>query len=193
MHNFRLIAFFIILLAGSVGFAQATEKGPGAGSDMLAAEWQHRTMEIHYSGITTRFSCSGLEDRVKAILVHFGARKDAKVSAYGCPGPDQPSRIAVVDVDFYSLAPVSGGSSAGTVQAYWNTRELQPDHPFFMSAGDCELVREMKDVISKSFTLKDLKYDTDCSPHELSLNGFHVRATALMALPMPKAHEPKRS
>jgi hypothetical protein len=192
MRNFRQIVLVTTLLVGSVAFAGAAEKSPGADSEIVAGSWQHHTMNIHYFGITTLFSCSGLEDHVKAILVHFGARKDAKVSAYGCSGPDHPSRIAVVDVDFHSLAPVSDGAGSNSVQAYWSNRELQPDRPFFMDAGDCELVHEMKDVISKSFTLKDLKYDTDCFPHQINMNGYHVEATALMAVPALKANEPKR-
>jgi hypothetical protein len=193
MRNFRPIVLVTTLLVAGVGFAEAADKGPAANDEILAGAWQHHTMNIHYFGITTLFSCSGLEDHVKAILVHFGARKDAKVLAYGCRGPDQPSRIAVVDVDFYSLAPVTDGSNSDTVQAYWSSREIQPEHPFFMDAGDCELVREMKDAISKSFTLKNLQYDTDCVPHQTHFNDYHVKATALIAVPALKADEPKRS
>ena len=72
-------------------------------------------------------------------------------------------------------------------------RELQPERPYFMDDGDCELVYEMKGMISTSFALRDLKYDTDCGPHQLNFNGYHVKANALIAFPLPKANEAKRS
>ena len=154
---------------------------------MVAGSWQHHSVTFHYFGLTTRFSCSALEDHVKAILLHFGARKDAEVLAHGCLGPDLPSRIAVVDADFYTLAPAADSSGADTVQAYWTNREIQPEHPYLLNDGDCELVRAMKDTVSKSFALKDLKYDTGCFPHQLYSNGYHVKANALIAVPVLKA------
>jgi hypothetical protein len=62
-----------------------------------------------------------------------------------------------------------------------------------MDDGDCELVDDMKDMISKNFALKDLTYETDCVPHQINLNGFHVKADALIALPAPTAADSKRS
>jgi hypothetical protein len=193
MRKFREILLVTAAVAGTVGVAGAAEKGPGPDTELIAGSWQHHSMKINYFGITTLFSCSALEDHVKAILVHFGARKDARVLAYGCRGPDLPSRIAFVEADFYTLAPAADSSSADIVQAYWANREIQPERPYFMDNGDCELVYQMKDMISKSFALKDLKYDTDCVPHQLNLNGYHVKANALIAVPLPKVNEAKRS
>jgi hypothetical protein len=44
----------------------------------------------------------------------------------------------------------------------------------------------MRDVISKNFALKDLQYQTDCFPYQVNLNGYHVKADALIAAPAPK-------
>jgi hypothetical protein len=33
----------------------------------------------------------------------------------------------------------------------------------------------------------------DCVPHQLNFNGYHVKANALIAVPLPKANEAKRS
>ena len=73
-----------------------------------------------------------------------------------------------------------------TVKAYWTPREIRPDRPSFMDEGDCELVDQMRDVISKNFALKDLQYQTDCFPYQVNLNGYHVKADALIAAPAPK-------
>jgi hypothetical protein len=174
-----------------VGPAVAAD--PPSDATAIAGTWQHHTMNINYYGITSLYTCYGLEDHVKEILVHFGARKDAKVRATGCAyGPDVPSHTAWINADFYTLAPASDGAP-NTVKAYWTRREIGPKRPFFMGDGDCELVDDMKDLISKNFALKDLQYETDCVPHEINLNGFHVKADALIAVPQTASLDHNRS
>jgi hypothetical protein len=190
-HFHRIVLLAISAAAGAAGPAAAADPPPDA--TVVAGAWQHHTMNIHYYGITSLYSCYGLEDHVKDILVHFGARKDAKVRATGCErGPDVPSHTAWIDADFYTLAPASEGAT-DSVKAHWTRREIGPKRPYFMDDGDCELVDDMKDMISKNFALKDLTYETDCVPHQINLNGFHVKADALIALPAPTAADSKRS
>jgi hypothetical protein len=156
-----------------------------AGGPVVAGTWVHHQTRFSYFGITTLYSCDGLEDNTRALLVHLGARKeDAKVSALGCPhGSSVPGRNAIVDVDFYSLSPSADANAANTVQAQWAPVQVSPTHPYFMGRGDCELVGELKDLISKNFSLRDLNYRTDCVPHQLTLDDFSVKAQALKPLP----------
>jgi hypothetical protein len=49
-----------------------------------------------------------------------------------------------------------------------------------MGGGDCELVQQMKDLISQSFALRDVTYRTDCVPHEIVLDGYAVSGEALV-------------
>lgn len=151
---------------------------------LLWGSWQHHTMTINYFGITSAYSCDGLEDRVRTILLLLGARKDAKVNAVGCPrGPEIPSHTAWIKTDFYTLVPADSASSAGAVRAYWASREINPRHPYYMDGGDCELIEQMKDLISKNFSLRDVHYSTDCVPHEITLDGFDVKGQALVLAP----------
>jgi len=155
-------------------------------ADIVPGTWQHHKITINYFGITSLYSCYGLEDQVRSILLHLGARKDAKVSATGCPrGPEVPSQHAWIQTDFYTLEPADAAASADTVQAYWAPRELTPQRPYFLGEGDCELVEQMKDLISKSFALRDVQYRTDCVPHDLILDGFAIKGQALVPVPIP--------
>jgi hypothetical protein len=152
----------------------------------VASSWQRHEVNFDYYGITSLYTCDGLEGHVKSILLHFGARKDALVRAIGCArGPDVPSHNAMVRAVFYTLAPAAG-SSTDIVQAKWVPVLMTPQKPFFMGDGDCELVNQLKDVLSKNFTLRDVSYRTDCVPHELTLNGFSVKAEALQIVAVPK-------
>jgi hypothetical protein len=159
-----------------------------AGGPIVAGTWQHHKASFNYYGITSLYSCSGLETNVRSLLQHLGARKDLTVRAYGCPGGyDSPGRTAIVDVDFFSLSLSPDANAANTVQSRWTPIEVSANHPYFVGHGDCELIDEMKDLLSKNFSLRDLNYRTDCVPHEVNINDFSVKAEVLKPLSTPVA------
>jgi hypothetical protein len=96
-------------------------------------------------------------------------------------------RNAIVDIDFYSLAASPDANAADTVQARWTPLEVTANRPYFIGHGDCELIDEMQDVLSKNFSLRNLKYRTNCIPHEINVNDFSVKAEILKPLPAPVA------
>jgi hypothetical protein len=178
----------VVALGGLSGWLPlscgAAETAGASASDTVLGTWQHHKATLDYFGITSLYSCEGLEIHVRQILLHFGARKDLRVSAIGCPGPiDAPSRIGRVNADFYTLAPVDAGGS-DTVRARWTATELTTRRPNFMGAGDCELIQQMKDLLTKNFSLRDVEYRADCFPHEVRPDGFAVKARALTAVPL---------
>jgi hypothetical protein len=174
-----------LLLAGAPSVRAADETPGTLTADIVTGAWQHHKVTFSYVGFTSLYTCDGLEEQVRAILLHLGARKDAKVMASGCPGPiGAPSRTAWVDADFYTLAPVGNAGGSDTVKALWTAVEVTPQHPTFMGDGDCELIQAMKDLVTKNFSLRDLEYRTDCVPHELMMDGFAVKGQALRALPV---------
>ncbi len=163
----------------------AVETADTAAADIVTGAWQHHKVTFDYFGITSLFTCDGLQDHVRQILLHLGARKDVTVRATGCPGPfDAPSQSAWVDADFYTLAPVADAGEPGTVKARWTALEVSPQRPSFIGDGDCELIERMKDLITKNFSLRNIEYRTDCIPHEIRVNGFAVKGQALRALPL---------
>jgi hypothetical protein len=188
MHSSKRIltsAALAALLALSALPVWSAGDGTSAGESVVAGIWEHHQARFTYFGITTLYSCDGLEDNTRALLVHLGARpQDAKVNALGCPhGSSVPGRNAIVDVDFYSLSPTANANAANAVPAQWTPVQVNPTHPRFMGPGDCELVDELKDLIAKNFSLRDLNYRTDCVPHQAVLDPFSVKAQALKPLP----------
>jgi hypothetical protein len=161
--------------------AVQTAESPAA--DAVAGAWQHHQVTFNYLGFTTLYTCDGLESQVRQILLHLGARRDVSVTARGCPGPyNTPSHSAWVSADFYALAPAADAGGSGAVKAHWAPVEVTPRRPFFIGDGDCELIREMKDLITQNFSLRDVEYRTSCTPHEVSVNGFAVKGESLRAL-----------
>jgi hypothetical protein len=163
----------------------AIETADTASGDIVNGAWQHHKVTFNYYGVTALYTCDGLEEQVRQILLHVGARQDAKVTASGCPGPfGTPSHTAWVDADFYTLAPVAAANGSNTVKARWTSLEVKPRRPNFLGEGACELIQEMKDLITQNFSLRDVDYRTSCIPHELTLDGFAVEGQALRALPL---------
>jgi hypothetical protein len=168
--------------ADAAGAKPATD-AVTAPADVVTGVWQHHKVTFSYYGITSLFTCDGLEDHVRQILLHLGARRDAKVRASGCPGPyNTPSHSAWVDADFYAVAPAADAKGADTVKASWTPLEVTPRRPDYMGDGDCELIQEMKDLIIKNFTLRDVEYRANCVPHEQWMDSFAVKGQVLRAV-----------
>ena len=179
MRHISVFLACLIAFAVPIGAAESA-------LDPIAGIWVQHEDSFDYFGLTSLFSCSSIEDHVKDILLHVGARKDAHVYASGCPhGELGPGRTAHVHAKFYTLAPAQS-ASARTVSAQWATLELSPRHPFFVGDGDCELIEAMKDFLPRNFSLRDVQYKTDCVPYQLNLNGFSVKAEVLKPAPVAK-------
>ena len=148
------------------------------------AAWEHRKFTMYYFGLTTLFTCDGLEDHVRQILAYWGARKDMTVRARGCMhGINDPSRSAWVSADFYSLMPAGDSPAPGVVSAEWKSVELSPHHPNFMEDGDCELMERLKDYTLKNFSIRNVDYHASCVPREVRMASYSARAQALQLVP----------
>jgi hypothetical protein len=182
-----------LAMLGSLSYAAAAGDAADAAApvaesaptDVVSGAWQHHKVTFDYYGFTSLFTCDGLDDQVRQILLHLGARRDAKVRASGCPGPyNTPSHNAWVDADFYTLAPAAAAKGSDTVKARWTSLEVTPRRPEFMGDGDCELIQEMKDLITKNFTLRDVEYRANCVPHELWMDSYAIKGQTLKAVPL---------
>ena len=113
-----LISAAIAALAALTG-SNASFAGDASANEPAAGTWVRHQAEFTYYGITALYSCDGLESNIRSLLVHLGARKDAKVSARGCPhGSSVPGHNAIVALDFYTLVP-SDANGSDAVQARW--------------------------------------------------------------------------
>ena len=174
------------LLAGAVLGTAAMAADSGAAVEQ--ANWHHVKAKFNYFGFTSHYTCDGIEGKVEQILELFGARKDPKVIATGCErGPGHPSPSAWVDVEFDAPAVGAGATPAETFAAHWARLEITPRRPFDMGAGDCELLEQMREVLTKNFAAKELAYETHCVPHQTSLGAFSIKGQVLKAAPSAKA------
>ena len=152
------------------------------------ASWRHTKQTFTYFGFTSLYTCDGIEDKARQILLLLGARKDAKVRATGCTeGPNQPSRSVWVKVEFDALAPGVAAAGAETVTGVWTPVEITAHRPFDMQEGDCELIEHMRSALTQGFAFKDLDYRTNCVPHQVSLGSYSIKGQVLRAAPAAAA------
>ena len=185
------LASALLVVAITAAQGAAAVDAPADGPATAATEpahWQKVPVDFSYSGFTTMYSCYGIEDKVKALLIALGARADARINASGCEaGPHMHvSKFAFVRGEFHVLVPGPGAAGEDTVQALWQPVAISPNRPFSMGEGDCELVEQMKPLVEKSFSLREASYRTSCVPNTLSMNGYSLKASVLR-LPKQKS------
>src|SRR5258708_27801 len=181
-----------LLALAALPVASATTDGP-AGGPVVAGPWEPRPPTFHSDGRTPPSTCARLESKIGGVRQHVGGGKDIAVGAWGWPGGyNAPGHTAIVDVDFYSLAPSADANTANSVQARWTPVTVSANYPNSIRDGDCELIDEMKDILSKNFSLRDLNYRTDYRPGERNINDFSVKAEILKPLPATVASAAQR-
>jgi hypothetical protein len=173
-----------VVLAAQLAHAADAASGGPADSSAAAPEafaWQHHSGRINYMGFTSAYTCDGIEGKVRDILRYLGARKDPKVEAHGCPrGPDSLEHQIWITVEFDTLAPAAPGTAAtDLVPAQWTAIKLDAQRPFFMGAGDCELIDALKPLVTANFSSRALNYSTTCTPHEVTFADFRVQGEVL--------------
>jgi len=50
----------------------------------LQAVWKEQHLDFAYIGRTARYSCQGLREKMRSLLLDLGARRDLQVSLYSC-------------------------------------------------------------------------------------------------------------
>jgi hypothetical protein len=146
--------------------------------------WQEHKGSVTYFGITSVYSCTGIESKVRQVLLLLGARKDMSVNASGCNGHDMPMGPAMtVNIRVFSLAPA--GSTAVTpgaappVMASYSPVAIDGQRPPFMGEGDCELIDQLHEFITKNFSSQNVDYHASCTPHQNNSASFAVRGEFL--------------
>jgi hypothetical protein len=158
----------------------------------IAAVWKEQHLNFFYMGRTSRYSCEGLRDKVRAMLLDLGARRDIRVTALGCdeaaarerPGSLGPSLNIVVFTpalpDASAKPPRPGDLAA--VYARFEPFTITSDAFRNMGIADCELVEEFSRQILPKLAARNLKQDITCVPLQQSGSRFLVRGEVLRTL-----------
>lgn len=194
MSNFWLIAGAGLLCAQPLPAGSAAGAPQAAvSSNTLPAVWKEQRFDFYYRGRTARYSCGGLRDKMRALLLELGARRDLSVLPIGCDetaprlGGDslpnlhiQFSSPALPDTQ----APPRSQAAHG-MEARYQPFSLSSDAFRNLGIGDCELVEEFARQVLPRFATRGVKRDIACVPYQLSGSRFVVRGETLRAIANP--------
>jgi hypothetical protein len=176
-------------LLGAPAWAAADNSAQGSAGQPPAeppqpAVWTPKEVQFTYMGFTTHYTCDGLRDTVKDMLLQLGARKDdLKVYEQPCSGdPDRPNPFPGVKIKMSVLTPAPSTPSPDTqtVPAHWKTVKLPHRETGINAAGQCELLEQFKDKILPLFTTRKVDLHASCVPHELEPLGTNLQAEVLV-------------
>jgi hypothetical protein len=148
------------------------------------ATWQKHEYSFAFMGFTSTYSCDGLADKLKALLIAAGARGDAKSQAGACAsGFGRPDKFARASLVFYTLSPAGTGtaSDAKPVDAVWLPVALSARSPRQLALGDCELVEQFRNNVLPMFTTRNVQNNMTCIPHQNSGSNIDLKFESLAA------------
>ncbi len=196
MRNNRLM---LCTLLGVVyfGSSQADPASPPPAVALSAPAdgvWTENKYAFTHLGFTSTYSCDGLADKLKKLLIYSGARADVVASPAACSeGFGRPSKLARVDLKFYTLkpagtaAPATPASAAAPVVAgAWQAVQFSQLKPRELDSGDCELVEEFRDLLLPMFAARNVQSRLTCIPHQVSGGSLSLSFESFVALPQPQ-------
>jgi hypothetical protein len=175
-----VLTLFLPLVPGARAQAPAETAAPPTW-----AVWTPKELKFVYMGFTSHYSCDGLRDKMRSILLQLGARPDLTVREVPCSGmAGRPSEFPGVTVNMNVLAPFDAAKSnanATPVPAHWKTVEISTDRDPLREAGDCELVEQVKSRVLPLFNARNVDYRSSCVPNQLQLGGTQIKGELLVA------------
>jgi hypothetical protein len=175
-----LIGTMVVVSAG----AAAAETGAA-----IEAVWKEQHLRFSYMGRTARYSCQGLRDKVSAMLIGLGVRRDLQITALGCESAAAGTRVATLGPSLTMVfsAPTLPDPAAkplravdpGAVEARFESFTLTNDAFRNMDIADCELVEQFAQQILPKLATRHVTQDITCVPYQQSGGRFLVRGEVL--------------
>jgi hypothetical protein len=190
-------AFWMLASVGLMFASPLWAAGEGLGNP-LPAVWKEQRLDFSYMGRTARYSCQGLRDKMRSLLLDLGARRDLQVSVLACnESESQPLRRGYLgprlSIVFSSPALPDAGvqpphaGDLSSVNARYESFTLTSDAFRDYGVGDCELVEEFARQILPKLATRDVKQDIACVPYQGSGSRFFVHGEILRAATAPRS------
>jgi len=157
----------------------------------VKAVWQVQEIYLSYLGFTSKYSCDGMRDRVEGWMKQLGVH-DSVVRVAGCDratGPANLPSVSIVMATPVAATPQALAANAqdkkrselltklqrkgkpalvdGTFDATRKTVVLYSKETMSPgSAGDCELLENLRDQVIKKIDAHVLNDNLRCTPHQ---------------------------
>jgi hypothetical protein len=178
-----LAACLVVSSAWAAEAGSASASAAAAAGEGQPAVWTEKELTFVYQGFTTKYSCDGLRDKVRGVLLDLGAqKKDLKVQQLGCSSSmGRPDPFPGVRVKMKVLQPASGTADdkQTPVAAHWKPVDLKLRDSFTTDSGECELVEQIRHKIVPLFAARNVDLKTNCIPHQATATRPTLRLEVL--------------
>jgi hypothetical protein len=191
MRALRMMAVTAVLAACLSGPLRADTPDAGA----VQAVWVPQQLRFTFLGFTAKYSCDGLQDKVRRTLLKLGARPDLSVQWMGCAGGiGRPTQFPGVQVKMHVLQLLDDKNAAAgpPVNAHWRLVDVTSGRDPIDVAGDCELTEQIKQSLLPKFTARNVEYRSTCIPNQLTVGGTSLKAEVLIADPKQDGAAPAK-
>ncbi len=172
-------ALAAVLFGSVVALSAIAEPAPQTAESAGAAQWKVDEFNFPYSGFTARYSCQGLRDTLRRVLLTLGARKeDLKVGYLSC-GADSTRAQPYVSLKIHMarLVPATDAAPQEALQAHWHAIDLTREAR--LESGDCELQQQIESLLLKHFTTRNGDAHLSCPSHNLPTSAQAQRLEVL--------------
>jgi hypothetical protein len=174
-------------------------------ADIVDAVWKVQSLDFAYRGFSTAYSCSGLRDRVRAILQTVGARDTLVVRTWNCADPSYSARVQItlaspVEATAENIKALTTHDSKAQLiarvrneqldtaadlerfPAVWKTISLNRDRELDLAPGDCELVQQLRRDVLPRMAVRIVRDNLHCSSGFGTIGRPRLSVSALVAV-----------
>jgi hypothetical protein len=173
----KLVMGLAAVLFSSLGSLAVADDSPSSSASEPGI-WQKHEYTFRFLGFTSTYSCDGLADQLRVLLIAAGARRDSKSRAGACAsGYGRPDKLPQANLTFYTLTPAgSAGDAAGPrVPGAWRPVTIASRMPRELALGDCELVEQFRALVLPMFTMRNIDDHMTCVPHQESGSVINLK------------------
>lgn len=182
---------------------------PLARAEPHSAAWKMQDVRFVYRGTLTIYDCEILGSKVRQILDAVGAHESTRVQTESCNvlQPTGGAPAQVVSMRIHLTAPALATAELAAEQASaaarnellkrlgaqplaldefpaaWIERDLSNMRGLKITAGDCELLRQVHEQLLSRLAVRVLRSDRSCSSSPHRLRRPVLKVLALMPLP----------
>jgi hypothetical protein len=165
------------LLTGPLAMADV----PARAAETERALWTQKELVFRYTGFSTKYTCDGLTDKMRRLLIMLGARaSDLEVTSFACLQGRAAASTPGVRVRMHVLEPAAATGSDPAVPARWKPVDLLAHRDPLDAAGDCELIGQLRQKVIPLFAVRNLDYAATCSHGNPSPGGTRLKAEVLV-------------
>ena len=186
----KLVVSGVALLCGVSSWSISFADDPSIASTPEPGVWQKHEYTFRFLGFTTTYSCDGLADQLRVLLIAAGARADSKSRAGVCAsGYGRPDKLPQANLTFYTLAPANAAKIADGQQAMgtWRPVTIATRSPRELTLGDCELIEQFRTQVLPMFTVRNIDDHMTCVPHQESGSLINLKFETFARPPATRA------